>query len=29
MTERYELPILFTEKERNTYATWGIKKRKY
>ena len=28
MTERYELPILFTEKERNTYATWGIKKEK-
>ena len=28
MTERYELPILFTEEERNTYAAWGIKKEK-
>lgn len=28
MTERYELPVLFTEEERNTYAAWGIKKRK-
>lgn len=29
MTESYELPVLFTEEERNTYADWGIKKRKY
>ena len=28
MTERYELPVLFTEEERNTYAAWGIKKEK-
>lgn len=29
MTESYELQVLFTEEERNTYADWGIKKRKY
>ena len=28
MTERYELPVLFTEEERNAYAAWGIKKEK-
>ena len=28
MTERYELSVLFTEEERNTYAAWGIKKEK-
>ena len=28
MTERYELPVLFTEEERNTYVAWGIKKEK-
>ena len=26
MTESYELQVLFTEEERNTYADWGIKK---
>ena len=28
MTESYELQVLFTEEERNTYADWGIKKEK-
>ena len=28
MTENYELPVLFTEEERNAYAAWGIKKEK-
>lgn len=28
MTERYELPVLFTEEERRNYAAWGMKKEK-
>ena len=28
MTEHYNLPILFTEEERQRYAAWGIKKEK-
>ena len=24
MTESYELQVLFTEEERNTYADWGL-----
>ncbi len=28
MTERYELPVLFTEQERRNYAAWGMKKEK-
>ena len=28
MTEKYDLPIKFTEEERKAYAAWGIKKEK-
>lgn len=28
MTEKYFLPVLFTEEERRRYADWGIKKEK-
>lgn len=28
MTESYELPVLFTENEREAYAAWGMKKEK-
>ena len=28
MTEHYNLPVLFTEEERQRYAAWGIKKEK-
>lgn len=28
MTEHYNLPILFTEEERQRYAAWGNQKRK-
>lgn len=28
MTETYELPVLFTEEERQAYAAWGMKKEK-
>lgn len=28
MTESYELPVLFTEEEREAYAAWGMKKEK-
>lgn len=28
MLEKYDLPVKFTEEERNAYAAWGIKKQK-
>ncbi len=28
ITEKYYLPVLFTEEERRRYAEWGIKKEK-
>ena len=29
MSEKYYLPVLYTEEERKKYAEWGIKKERF
>ncbi len=29
MSEKYYLPVLYTEEERKKYAEWGIKKKDF